>query len=117
MSRPYLRLDALISGATTLSNAMNPLDQSVQSLPSRTQSLATGSAQGSAAVGSASAAVASAPREATAVVATLCERPGPLCNRATAALAQLQQTDSAVGALAGTGLRRHGHRLLLGEVD
>lgn len=83
-----------------MSNGVDQLDQSVQPLPSQTQSLATGSAQVSSAVGGAAAAVDSAYQQAASVVATICETPGPLCSRATAALAQLQQADNAVGSLA-----------------
>jgi len=93
-------LDQLDAGADALAGGLAELDAGVQALPGQTAQLAQGAASVAAATDAAASAISSATTEFAAVVATVCETSGPLCDRATAALARLQQADQDVGLLA-----------------
>ena len=89
----------LSSGAQALSAGLAELDSSVQSLPEQTAELADGSGEVAAALDGAAAALDSAAGGAAAVVDTICQDVGPLCDQATAVLQQLEQADDDVAAL------------------
>lgn len=106
-------IDTLDSGAQFLSRGLATLDAGVQSLPDDTAQLAQGSAEVSTAVGSLSSAISDATAQFAAVVARICQTPGDACDRATAALAKLQDADQQAGALAdGAGQVASGNAAL-----
>ncbi|MET0853642.1 MAG: YhgE/Pip family protein [Microterricola sp.] len=93
-------LDSLDAGADSLASGLAQLDAASQPLPGQTAQLAAGAAGVAAAVGSLAAAVSDATTQFAAVTAQICVTPGLVCDRATAALARLQNADQQTAALA-----------------
>jgi putative membrane protein len=95
-------LSQLDTGAAELARALQALDTASQGLPSDAQRLAGGAQSVSTAVGAASDRLDEATASFAAIVATICETPGPLCDRASRALQQLQDADAQLDSLAGS---------------
>lgn len=95
-------LGPLDAGAATLSAGLGELSAAVQSLPGETAALARGANGVAAAIDAAASAVSGATARMAAVVAEVCRLPdpGPVCDRARAALARLESADDQVARLA-----------------
>ncbi|MFD4422111.1 hypothetical protein ACFWN7_11490 [Agromyces sp. NPDC058484] len=91
---------SLDAGAEALAGGLAELDAASQPLPDQTAQLAQGAGEVATAVDALASAVGGATDEFAAVVAEICLLPGPLCDRATAALQRLENADQQVGQLA-----------------
>ncbi|SFR95116.1 putative membrane protein [Microbacterium sp. cf046] len=93
-------LTSLAGGAASLARGLGELGTLAGGLPGQTAQLAAGADAVASAVGSASSRLDDATAAFGAVVADLCQTPGPLCDRASAALATLQAAAQQVDDLA-----------------
>lgn len=94
-------LTSLDSGASSLASGMSTLSTQTQGLPAATSQLAAGSSAVAGATGQVASGVDAAVEQFAATVAEVCQKPGPVCDKATSALNVLQSADAAAAALAG----------------
>jgi putative membrane protein len=108
-------LQSLDSGASSLASGLSTLDSQTSSLPSQTQQLAQGASGVAQATGAVSSSVSNATTSFAAVVAQICQSPGPgtVCDKATAALATMQAASQGAAQLAaGAGQVAAGNQQL-----
>lgn len=106
-------LDALAAGAADLAGGLSRLSSSSARLPADTAALARGAAEVSAGVTRIARAIDRATARLAVVVDALCGTPGPLCDRAGDALAELERADAQTAALsAGARAVRDGNAAL-----
>jgi putative membrane protein len=89
-------LQALSSGASTLSSGLDSLSSQSSTLPDQTAALASGSTALASTAANAASSVNDATTSFEAIVAQICQTPGPQCTTATAALKKLQAANSGV---------------------
>jgi putative membrane protein len=88
------------SGSAALAAGLGTLGSSAAPLPAQTAQLAAGSNGLASAASAASGSVSDATNQFAAVVAAVCQNPGPACTRATAAFAALQKANSGLSTFA-----------------
>jgi putative membrane protein len=90
----------LAAGADSLASGLDTLSSSSAGLPGQTAQLAAGAAQVSDGNDALASSLSGAASSFADTVAQICQRPGALCDQATATLAKLQGAASATAQLA-----------------